>query len=174
MKTSVLSAFLASLGFCGSAAAAEIYIENASTTDTLFVAALYEPAGSHGVSQPASGTGFWKVAPGERSQLKGDDAGLRAVWLRILVQNGDSKREYVPINSENVLIRGRKDCRLTSPGIVTCSSMKRFSVTSGFLSVVFDTADESNYLFRALGNGGEYRFFPITRNAQDEFFFKWK
>jgi hypothetical protein len=174
MKTSVLCSFLLGLGFCVSAFAAEIRIDNASATDTLFVAALYEPLALNGVHQPASGSGFWKLGPGETSQLRADDAGLRSVWLRILVQTGVSKREYVPINSENVLIQGPKDCRLTAPKMVMCSSLKRFSVTGGLLSVVFDTADESNYLVRSLGRGGEYRFFPINRNAKGEFFFKWK
>jgi hypothetical protein len=174
MKTSVLCAFLFGLGFCVSAFAAEIRIENASTTDTLFVAALFEPLSSNGVPQSASGSGFWKVGPGETSQLRADDTGLRSVWLRILVQTGVSKREYVPINSENVLIQGSKDCRLTAQSTVMCSSLKRFSVTRGVLSVVFDSADESNYLVQSLGRGGKYRFFPINRDAKGEFFFKWK
>jgi hypothetical protein len=174
MKSIILSLSLLAGLFQTNAFAAPIRVENHSTTDTLFVAAILEQGGTTPVT--ATGAGFWKIEPGTSVTLAPTDANVSRAWLRLAVKSGANSREILPINSEYLDLKGSRDCRWSgaTPATFTCVAQRRFSVSGTSLTLTLGSREQANNLRLALEKQGHYKFFKFDRNSSRELVYIWK
>ncbi len=160
-----LSLFL----MCGSAAMADVVVENKSATDTLYVAAVF------GNSDGANANGFWTIPPQSNAVLLSDATPQNAIWLRVAIKRGSSKaHELFPVGAARIRISPQKCAwNNAAPQLFVCEAEQRFLSMPRSFAVTMGTAETAHHMRGRLLDGRAYEFFQVKPNQEGRFHWTW-